>query len=86
MSNGIFSTPTPVNEPIKSYAPGSAEKRDIKKSLTDLNSSVIKIPLVIGGEHIYTTATDQIICPHNKSLVLAESSRGGAKEAQNRWD
>ncbi|MEI6398487.1 MAG: aldehyde dehydrogenase family protein, partial [Pseudomonadota bacterium] len=81
MSNGIFTTPVPFNEPIKSYAPGSPEKRDIKKALSDMKSSVTKIPLVIGGEHIYTSATDPVICPHNKTLVLAQASRGGAKEA-----
>lgn len=82
MSNGIFSTPVPYNEPIKSYAPGSPEKHDVKKALTSLRSTVTKIPLVIGGEHIYTSATDTVICPHNKSLVLAQTSRAGAKETQ----
>ena len=82
MSNGIFSTPTPINEPIKSYAPGSPEKREIKKTLAEMKSASVKIPLVIGGEHIFTSATNPVLCPHDKSIVLAHTSRATAKEAQ----
>jgi 1-pyrroline-5-carboxylate dehydrogenase len=80
MSNGIFSTPLPINEPIKSYAPQSPEKNDVKKALGQLRSSPTQVPLVIGGEHIFTTDTDPIICPHNKNLFLGQTSRAGAKE------
>ena len=81
MSNALFTAPKPINEPIKTYGPGTTEKRDIKKTLQDLKQSVTKIPLVIGGEHIFTPATDTVICPHNKSLTLATVARAGAKEA-----
>lgn len=82
MSNGIFSSPTPVNEPVKSYAPGSPEKKEIKKALHEMKASPIKIPLVIGGEHIFTSKIGQASCPHDKTVVLAQFSQGGAKEAQ----
>lgn len=82
MSNGIFSAPTPMNESVKSYAPGSTEKRDVKKSLADMKTSPIKIPLVIGGEHIFTSKVGKITCPHDKSINLGSFSQGGAKEAQ----
>jgi 1-pyrroline-5-carboxylate dehydrogenase len=82
MSNGIFSTPQPINEPIKGYAPKSTEKSDVKKTLADLRSTPTQIPLVIGGEHIVTASTDPVICPHNKSMILGQTSRAGAKETQ----
>jgi len=82
MSNGIFSTPQPSNEVVKSYAPGSAEKQEVKKALSEMRATPTNIPLVIGGEHILTSANDPVICPHNKSLVLGHTSRAGAKEAQ----
>lgn len=81
MSNGIFSTPTPINEPIKSYGPGSPEKRDVKKALSEFKSNPIKIPLVIGGEHIFTSATSPVVCPHDKSVILAQTSTATGKEA-----
>jgi len=81
MSNGIFSTPQPINEPIKAYAPKSPEKSDVKKTLAELRANPTQIPLVIGGEHIFTPSTEPVICPHNKSLVLGQTSRAGSKEA-----
>lgn len=82
MTNGLFTTPHPINEPIKSYAPGSHEKKELKSAIAQLKSSVTKIPLVIGGERIFTNDTDTVICPHNKSLTLATVAKAGAKEAQ----
>lgn len=82
MSNGIFSTPTPINEPVKSYAAGSPEKREIKKCLAEMRASQTKIPLVIGGEHIFTSNMAQVTSPHDKSFVLATYAQAGAKEAQ----
>lgn len=82
MSNGLFSTPHPINEPIKAYGPGSTEKRELKTALSQMKSSSTKIPLVIGGERIFTNDTDAVICPHNKSLTLAQVARAGAKETQ----
>lgn len=81
MSNGIFSTPQPTNEPVKSFAPKSAEKLEIKKALSELKSQGAKIPLVIGGEHIFTSGAEPIVCPHNKSLTLGHTARATAKEA-----
>ena len=81
MSNGIFSTPQPTNEPVKAFAPKSAEKLEVKKALSELRSQSTKIPLVIGGEHIFTSAAEPIICPHNKSLTLGYTARATAKEA-----
>ena len=33
MSKGIFNVPTPINEPIKNYAPGSAERKALQAML-----------------------------------------------------
>lgn len=82
MTAGIFVTPTPINEPIKPYGPGSSEKAELKKSLKSFKTAPTKIPLVIGGERVFTTAQDPVICPHDKNLILAHTSRATAKEAQ----
>jgi len=46
---GIFTPPPPVNEPIKSYAPGSPEREELKNRLRELEGERISIPLVIAG-------------------------------------
>lgn len=81
MSSGIFTSPQPANEVVKNYAPKSPEKLAVKKALVDLKNNPVKIPLVIGGEHVFTAAQDSVICPHNKKLILGQASRAGAKEA-----
>ena len=50
MSFGTFSYPIPVNEPIHSYAPGSAERAALKKTLSELKTQQIDVPMYIGCE------------------------------------
>ena len=42
--------PTPVNEAVLSYAPGTPERTELKQALRDLAARPIEIPLVIGGK------------------------------------
>ena len=41
MTFGTFRVPPPVNEPVKSYAPGSAEKTSLKKALARMNAATM---------------------------------------------
>ncbi len=82
MSNGIQRVPAPVNEPVKSYAPGSAEKRSLKRRLTDMLAEEIEIPLLIGGQEVRTGNTAQAICPHDHGHVLATFHQAGAAEVE----
>ncbi|MDQ3380839.1 MAG: L-glutamate gamma-semialdehyde dehydrogenase [Actinomycetota bacterium] len=83
---GIFTPPPPVNEPIKSYAPGSSEREELKNRLRELEGERIAIPLVIGGKDITTGDTFEAIMPHRKSHVLADVSKGGAEHVQQAID
>ena len=49
---GIRSVPAPVNEPAKSYAPGSPERAELKARLAEMARSRTHIPLVIGGREV----------------------------------
>ena len=51
---GIFTPPTPVNEPITSYAPGTPERTELQARLRAMQEERIRIPMVIGGEDVYT--------------------------------
>ncbi len=72
--NGKFRVPTPKNEPILGYMPGSPELESLRKELDTLKNQVIDIPLVIGGEKIFTENKKQNVMPHNHSHVLANYS------------
>ncbi len=83
---GIFTPPPPVNEPIKSYAPGSLEREELKNRLREMESERISIPLVIGGKDIASDETFEAIMPHRKSHVLADVSKGGPEHVQQAID
>jgi 1-pyrroline-5-carboxylate dehydrogenase len=72
MTNAFFKVPTPVNEPVLPYAPGTKEREAIKSELARQRQTVEKIPLVIGGKHITSGPTRSVRCPHDHKHVLAE--------------
>jgi 1-pyrroline-5-carboxylate dehydrogenase len=79
---GIFRPPPPVNEPVRSYGPGSPERDSLKRRLDELANERIEIPLVIGGEDVTTGETREAVMPHKKSHVLADVHQGGAAEVE----
>jgi 1-pyrroline-5-carboxylate dehydrogenase len=81
-SHGIFRTPPAVNEPIKSYAPGSPEREELKRRLAELEAERLDIPCVIGGEDVRTGDTVQAVEPHRKEHVLADVHQAGPAEVE----
>jgi len=75
LANAQFTIPTPINEPIKMYGPGSVEKAEIKAELARQKSQKVEIPLVIGGKRITGRKKIPVVCPHDKNLVLAETNQ-----------
>src|SRR6185295_2832000 len=80
MSNAIFPLAVPANEPVRSYAPGSPEKKSLKKRLDELLSEEIEIPILIGGKEVRTGDTAKAVCPHDHGRVLATYHQAGAAE------
>ncbi len=72
--------PTPVNEPVLAYAPGSRERTELKQSLKDLSGRQIEIPVVIGGKEIRTGKTVDAVMPHCHRHVLAKVHQAGPEE------
>jgi 1-pyrroline-5-carboxylate dehydrogenase len=87
--------PTPVNEPVKSYAPGSPERAELKARLKSMAAERIEIPLRIGGKEVRSGTTAPAVMPHDHRHVLAEwhkASRehvqqaiAAAREAHQEW-
>ncbi|KUK75782.1 MAG: 1-pyrroline-5-carboxylate dehydrogenase, partial [Proteiniphilum acetatigenes] len=44
MSKGIYQLPEVRNEPVKSYAPGSPERKALKQKLEELNRGGLDLP------------------------------------------
>jgi 1-pyrroline-5-carboxylate dehydrogenase len=81
-THAIFRVPEPVNEPVRSYAPGTPERDELRLRLQELESQQLDIPLVIGGEEVRTGDTFQAVEPHNRSHVLATVHKAGPKEVE----
>ncbi|MBM3907212.1 MAG: L-glutamate gamma-semialdehyde dehydrogenase [Gemmatimonadetes bacterium] len=93
--NGIRRVPPPVNEPVKSYAPGSPEKAELKRRLAAMAADCADIPVVVGGKEIRTGDTVDVRSPHNHQHLLGRFHRAkpehvqaaiaAAAEAQKEW-
>src|SRR6185436_9743844 len=68
--NGRRRVPPPVNEPIKSYAPGSPERASLKARLKSMAAETADMPLIIGGKEICTSDTAASVMPHDHKHVL----------------
>jgi 1-pyrroline-5-carboxylate dehydrogenase len=70
MSNGFYTVPVPVNEPVKSYAPGSAERIAVKAMLAELRSKEIDIPMYIAGKEVRSNDKVRLAPPHDHKHTL----------------
>ncbi len=82
MNLGYFTYPMPANEPVHNYAPGSAERQALKKTLSDLKSEVLDVPMYIGGAEVRTGNTQPIHPPHETAHVLANFHAGHEAHVQ----
>ncbi len=80
MSLGIFQVPDPVNEPVRAYPPGSAERASLKAELERQAGLQIEVPLVIGGERVTTGNTENMVMPHDHGHVLGKWHQAGDAE------
>lgn len=74
--------PIAKNEPVLNYAPGSKEKKELKKVLSELKSKELDIPMTINGKEVRTENKIRIHPPHDIKHTLGYYYKGGAKEIQ----
>ncbi|MCB9594723.1 MAG: L-glutamate gamma-semialdehyde dehydrogenase [Sandaracinaceae bacterium] len=87
--------PTPVNEPVLAYAPGSPERAALKAALEAAAGERPEIPIVIGGDAIESGRTVDVVMPHAHGHVLATAHEASgehvtraievAMEARRSW-
>ena len=80
LNNAILKVPTPANEPINSYAPGTPERDLLKAAIADIAAKKVEIPLIIGGKEVRTGKMGKVIMPHDHQHVLGEYHIAGEKE------
>jgi 1-pyrroline-5-carboxylate dehydrogenase len=70
MPKGIYKVPVAVNEPIKNYAPGSAERKELQAMLKELRSKKTNIPMYIGANEVESHVLVRLHPPHDHKHVL----------------
>ena len=95
MSKGFFNVPIAINEPVKSYAPGTPERDAVLKAYNDMYNSTVEVPMLINGEPVKTGNTRTLSPPHDHQHIvgsyhLAEKSHveaaiATALEARKTW-
>ncbi|MFT5144139.1 MAG: 1-pyrroline-5-carboxylate dehydrogenase [Rhodothermales bacterium] len=80
MNNLIPQTPPPVNEPVRSYAPGSPERTSLKKRLAEMSAAHLDVPAFIGGKEVRTNTTSDIRPPHETAKVVGVAHLVGEAE------
>jgi 1-pyrroline-5-carboxylate dehydrogenase len=77
MSKGVYQVPLPVNEPVKGYAPGSAERTSLSAMYKKMYNQVpIDVPMYIGSELIRTEEKLALTSPQEHAKVLGYLNRG----------
>jgi 1-pyrroline-5-carboxylate dehydrogenase len=82
----VFRPPPPVNEPVRSYAPGTPEREELRVRLAQMERERLRIPMVIGGREVDTKETTPAVMPHRKDHVLADVAKGGPEHVQQAID
>src|SRR3972149_10118552 len=80
--NSSSKIPSPVNDPVLSYAPGTPERAELKEALKKQSGRVVEIPLIIGGKEVRTGRTRDVVMPHCHRHVLAKVHLAGLPEIE----
>ncbi len=80
MNNAQFYFDRPANEPVFTYTEGSPERIALEKEIERQSSIEVEIPLIIGGQEVFTGKTGKVVMPHKHGHVLATYHMATAKE------
>ena len=95
MGKGFFKVPVAINEPVKSYKPGSEEREEVLLTYNTMLSKTIDVPMYINGENVTSGNTETMHPPHDHKHILGtyhtaqkehiKSAISTALEARKSW-
>lgn len=82
--DGITRVPAPRNEPVLTYAPGSAERTALQARLAELAKEQVELTSTIGGQQrMARGARFDVVQPHRHAAVLGTSAHATHADAQD---
>src|SRR3981081_3772001 len=71
--DAVTNVPLPVNEPVRSHAPGSRERAALKSRVKELAGERAELTMTVGGQHRMGTGERvDVVQPHNHRHVLGQ--------------
>ena len=69
--DAVTTIPTPANEPVRQYQPGSHERAGLESKIKELAGQQAELTMTIGGrQQLGTGERIEVVQPHNKAHVL----------------
>ncbi|MFF3017853.1 L-glutamate gamma-semialdehyde dehydrogenase [Streptomyces sp. NPDC057939] len=85
--DAVTQVPAPVNEPVHSYAPGSAERARLEIQLKQLSENPIDLPMTIGGvKRMGGGERFDVVQPHDHKSVIGTYANATEADAQEAVD
>ena len=95
MGKGFFKVPVAINEPVKSYKPGSPEREEVLTTYKTMLNETHEVPMYINGKYVRSGNTQTMHPPHDHQHILGsyhtaekahvESAIATALEARKSW-
>jgi len=71
--DAVTRTPTPVNEPVRQYQPGSHERAALESKIKELAGQRTELTMTIGGQQQMAAGEqNEVVQPHNRRHVLGQ--------------
>ena len=82
--DAITSPPVPANEPVRGYAPGSAQRATLAATLDDLSAQRTELTMTIAGRQRMAGGDPiQVVAPHRHALVLGDCAQATAADVED---
>lgn len=82
MPKGIYKVPVATNEPVKSYAPGTPERKELLQMLKELRKTEMDIPMYIGGKQVRSNNKTRLAPPHDHKHTLGHFHKSDKAHVQ----
>lgn len=83
MSLAISQVPHPKNEPVRSYAPGSAEIKSLISTYKKMWKEKVEIPMIIDGKEVKTGEKVSLHSPQDHKHTLGFYHKGTSKHVDD---